>query len=91
MALHRDQLVATMAVTKALRQDKHKLALLVDPGHAGQIESSLISNALRMLSDAPPRPVTIMVDPEQQATVQSIRDYSFKEQRTLLTMRKDFE
>jgi GNAT superfamily N-acetyltransferase len=89
--LQGDQLVAMMAVTVASRRGHHKLALLVDPGHVGQVEAALISRALHRFTRVPSRPVKIKIDPDRQGTMHVLRDYGFKEQRTLLTMRKDFE
>ena len=91
VALHEDRLVAMMAVTAALRQGEHHLMLLTDPDHAGQVGAALVSRALQILSDFPPRPVGITLDSEQRATARVLRDYGFKEQRTLLTMRKDLD
>jgi ribosomal protein S18 acetylase RimI-like enzyme len=91
VALHGDKLVAMMAVTAALRQGDHHLTLLTDPKHAGQVSAALVSRAVRMLSDLPSRAVEITLDSEQRVTEQVLRDYGFKEQRTLLTMRKDLD
>jgi len=91
VALHEDRLVAMMAVTAALRQGEHHLTLLTDPNHAGQVAAALVSHALRRLSDLPSRVVKITLASEQKATAQVLRDYGFKEQRTLLTMRKDLD
>jgi ribosomal protein S18 acetylase RimI-like enzyme len=89
-ALKGDRLVATMTVTAASRMGAHRLALLVHPSHAGQIEAALVSRALYVLASAPSRPVRIAVNVGDEATLKVLQDYGFKEQRTLLTLRKDF-
>jgi ribosomal protein S18 acetylase RimI-like enzyme len=90
-ALKGDRLVATMAVTVAFRHGEHRLALLVHPRHVGQVEATLVSRALHLLAAVPSRPVTITVEIDHDAAVKVLRDYGFKEQRTLLTLRKNLE
>jgi ribosomal protein S18 acetylase RimI-like enzyme len=85
-----DRLAALMTVKAAFRGDEHELALLVDPEDSGQIEPALISRALHMLSAIPPKPVKAKVNKEQTATLKALRSYGFKDNRTLLTMQKDF-
>jgi ribosomal protein S18 acetylase RimI-like enzyme len=85
-----DRLVATMTVTAAFRQGKHRLNMLVHPDHTGQVEACLVSRALYMLASAPSRPVRVTVSKEHTATLKVLRDYGFQEQRTLLTLWKDF-
>jgi ribosomal protein S18 acetylase RimI-like enzyme len=85
-----NQLVAAMTVTTAGRRGEHSLALLVDPAHQGKVEAALISRALHILASAPSKPVGITANVGNEATLRVLRDYGFKEQRTLLTMRKDF-
>jgi ribosomal protein S18 acetylase RimI-like enzyme len=89
-ALKDGKLVATMVVTAVSRRDVHRLVLLVHPNHRGKVEAALLSRALYMLASAPPRPVRIAASVEDEATLKVLRDYGFKEQRTLLTLRKDF-
>jgi ribosomal protein S18 acetylase RimI-like enzyme len=89
-ALKDDRLVAAMTVTAVSRKGAHWLALLVHPGHRGKVEAALVSRALYMLASAPPRPVRITANVGDEATLKILRDYGFKEQRTLLTLRKDF-
>jgi hypothetical protein len=79
-----------MTVTAVSRKGAHWLALLVHPGHRGKVEAALVSRALYMLASAPPRPVRITANVGDEATLKVLRDYGFKEQRTLLTLRKDF-
>jgi hypothetical protein len=79
-----------MAVTAAFRQGEHRLDMLVHPDHIGQVEACLISRALYVLASAPSRPVRITVSKEHTATLRVLRDYGFQEQRTLLTLWKDF-
>jgi ribosomal protein S18 acetylase RimI-like enzyme len=90
-ALQEERLVALMAVTAAFRRGEHQLMLLVHPDHVDRVAAALVSRALHMLSGIPPRSVRITIDPDQSAISQVLRDYGFKEQRTLLTMRKDLE
>jgi ribosomal protein S18 acetylase RimI-like enzyme len=89
-ALKGEQLVAVMTLTAAFRRGGHRLALLVHPDHAGQIEAGLVSRALYMLAAIPARPVEAVVDKDHTAALKAMGDYGFKEQRTLLTLRKDF-
>jgi hypothetical protein len=44
-----------------------------------------------LLAAAPPKPVTINVDTAHEAAIKVLRDYGFKDQRTLLTLRKNLE
>jgi ribosomal protein S18 acetylase RimI-like enzyme len=90
-ALKDGKLVATMVVTAVSRRDVHRLVLLVHPNHRGNVEAALLSRALYMLASAPPRPVRIAASMDDEATLKALRHYGFKEQRTLLTLRKDFE
>jgi hypothetical protein len=91
LALQEKRLVAMVTVTAAARRGHHRLGLLVHPTHAGQVEAALVSRALHMLSAAPPRPVLTTVYQKDSATLKVLADYGFKEQRTLLTLRQDFE
>lgn len=88
--LKEERLVATMTVVVAFRQGEHQLALLVHPDHTGQVEAALVSRALHMLAALPPRPVRAVVDREHTATARVLQEYGFQEQRTLLTLRRDF-
>ena len=91
LALQEERLVAMMNVTAASRRGHHRLRLLVHPTHAGQMEAALVSRALHMLAAAPPRPVLATVYKRDKATLKVLAGYGFKEQRTLLTLRQDFE
>jgi ribosomal protein S18 acetylase RimI-like enzyme len=88
--LRDDRLVAMMTVAVALRRRDHQLALLVHPDHAGQVEPALVSRALYMLTTIPPRPVRVTLDKAHTAALKVLRGYGFAEQRTLLTLSKDF-
>ena len=90
-ALEGDSLAAMLAVTAAFRQGDHRLSLLVHPDHVGKIESALTSRGLFMLAAIPPRPVRITVDMDHEAVLKVLQSYGFREQRTLLTLRQDFE
>lgn len=91
LALQQERVVAMMTVTAAFRRDYHRVELLVQRNHAGQVEAALIGRALHMLAAAPPRPVRTTMYKRHQATLKALAGYGFKEQRTLLTLRKDFE
>jgi ribosomal protein S18 acetylase RimI-like enzyme len=88
--LQGDGLAGLMTVTAAFRSGSHRLDMLVHPDHAGRVEAALVSRALHLLASAPPRPVGITVHKEQDAALKVLRDYGFREGRTLLTQRKDF-
>jgi ribosomal protein S18 acetylase RimI-like enzyme len=90
VALRDNRLVAVMTITVAYRQGQHRLTLVVHPDHVGKVEAALVSRACHLLAVAPARPIRAIVDKEQVATLKVLRDYGFKEQRTLLTMWKDF-
>jgi ribosomal protein S18 acetylase RimI-like enzyme len=84
------RLVAVMTVTAALREGAHGLALLVDPDHAGMVEDALVSRALHLLATLPPRPLRITADKYQASLLRVLDRYGFEEQRTLLTLWKNF-
>jgi ribosomal protein S18 acetylase RimI-like enzyme len=88
--LRDDRLVAIMTVAVALRRHDHRLALLVHPDHAGQVEPALVSRALYMLTGIPSRPVRVTLDKTHTAALKVLHGYGFAEQRTLLTLSKDF-
>ena len=90
LALQQERLVAMMTVTAAFRRGYHRLELLVQPNHTGQIEAALVSRALHMLAATPPRPIRTTVYKRQKAALKMLAGYGFKEQRTLLTLRQDF-
>jgi ribosomal protein S18 acetylase RimI-like enzyme len=89
-ALRDGNLVAMMVMTAVSRGDYHRLVLLVHPNHRGNVEAALLSRALYVLAPAPPRPVRIAASVGHEATLKTLRDYGFKERRTLLTLCKDF-
>ncbi|HSR29538.1 MAG TPA: GNAT family N-acetyltransferase [Anaerolineae bacterium] len=90
-ALKEERLAAMMAVTMALRRGEHRLALLVHPDDVGQVEAVMIGRGLHMLAGLSPRPVRITVDMDYREVLHVLQAYGFREQRTLLTLRKDFE
>lgn len=91
VALQEDRLVALMTVSAAFRSGEHTLALLIHPDHFGHLEAALVSRALHMLEAIPPKPVKVTVDKDHQALLKVLQDYGFQAQRTLLTMRLDFD
>ena len=84
------RLVAVMTLTAASRNGEHRMSLLVHPDHEGQVEGALVSRALYMLAATPSRPVQITAHTGDDEILKVLAHYGFKEQRTLLTMRKDF-
>ncbi len=91
VALKEEHLVAMMTVTASLRGGTHLLELLVHPEHRSQLEYTLVSRALYMLSAVPSRPVRVTVLAEHTDALTALYDSGFEEQRTLLTLRKDFD
>ena len=89
--LQQERLVAMMSVTAAFQHGYHRLELSIQPSHAGQVAEVLVSRALHMLAAAPQKPVRTTVYEGQEATREALASYGFKEQRTLLTLRKDFD
>jgi ribosomal protein S18 acetylase RimI-like enzyme len=91
VALRGEQRVAVMTVTAAFRRGSHRLAFLIDPDHAGQVEAALVSRALYMLASLPSRPIEATVSGvrDQMAALNVMRDYGFTEGRTLLTLNKN--
>ncbi len=85
-----EKLVALMTLSAALRKGKHCLSLLVHPDHKGQVEGALVSRALYTLAATRSRPVRITAHMEDDEVLKVLGHYGFKEQRTLLTMCKDF-
>lgn len=85
-----DRLVAVMTVTAAGHKGEHRMSLLVHPDHKGQVEGALVSRALYMLAATPSRPVQITAHLGDDEILKVLAHCGFKEQRTLLTMRKDF-
>jgi GNAT superfamily N-acetyltransferase len=85
-----DRLVAMMRVTAVSRPQEHKLQLVIHPGHAGEVTAALVSRALHGLAAMPSRPVSVEVYKDQTAVLQTLSDYGFQEQNTLLTMRRAF-
>jgi ribosomal protein S18 acetylase RimI-like enzyme len=88
--LKEDRLVAMMTVAAAFRRGDHHLTLLVHPDHSGRVEAALASRALHMLVAAPTRPIRTIVGRGHAATLKVLCDYGFEEQRTLLTLCRDF-
>jgi len=89
-ALRDDQVIGMMAVTCAFRHGDHRLTMLVYPDHSGQVEAALVSQALNLLGALPPRPLRATMDKGHTALLKALLCYGFQEQRTLLTLRKDF-
>jgi GNAT superfamily N-acetyltransferase len=89
VALKGERLVALMTVTAMFRRGEHQLALLVHPNHSGQVEAALISRALHMLAALHFRPVTITVNKDDEACLRVLKDYGFRQVRTLLTMEQE--
>lgn len=84
------RLVGAMKVRTASRQGNHRLCFLVHPDHAGALSPTLIGQALHLLPVVPSRPANVTVGKAQLALLQALYEAGFREQRTLLTLRKDF-
>lgn len=84
------RLVAMVTVTAVFGRGEHHLALLVHPDHIGQVETALLSRALHMLAALPPRPVSVTVHRTDTPALEVLSGYGFHEQRTLITLRRDF-
>jgi ribosomal protein S18 acetylase RimI-like enzyme len=84
------RLVALAQITATFRPGEHRLLLLVDPADAGQVEAALVSRALYMLAALPPAPVRAITYKDYTSTIDLLRDYGFREHRTLLTLKIDF-
>ncbi len=82
--------VALASVTASFGRRAHRLALLVQPEHAGRVETHLLSRALHLLAAAPARPVRATLYTNGPAALKVLGSYGFRERRTLLTMRRDF-
>jgi ribosomal protein S18 acetylase RimI-like enzyme len=82
--------VALASVTANFGHKPHRLKLLLDPEHAGQVETPLLSRALHLLATAPLRPVHASLFTNDSAALKVLESYGFRERRTLLTMRRDF-
>jgi ribosomal protein S18 acetylase RimI-like enzyme len=84
------RMVALMSVTVAFRHGTHNLALLIHPDHKGHVEGAMLSRGIHMLMAAPLASVRATVDQAAEDTLELLRDYSFREQRRLLTLCQDF-
>lgn len=80
------EMAAVLTVDMAVRDDTHRLSLLIKPRHRGQVEEALVGHALTMLAVAPPRPVLIKVPLDHVAAIRVLGDHGFRERRTLLTL-----
>lgn len=89
LALGGGRPVAMLQVQTSFRGQEHRLALLVDPEHAGQVEAALAARGLHMLAALPPAPVGMMLYVEQAAALKVFRGYGFREERTLLTLKHE--
>lgn len=81
--------VGFMQVTASFRQEDHRLTLLVDPDHTGQVAGPLASRGLHMLAALPARPVRTTLFVGQVEALKLFRGYGFQEERTLLTLKKE--
>ena len=90
VAIHGQLPVALASVTASFGRKAHHLKLLVRPEHAGRVETSLLSRALHLLAAAPVRPVQATLYTNDLAALKVLGSYGFREQRALLTMRRDF-
>jgi hypothetical protein len=82
--------VALASVTASFGRGAHQLKLLVQPEHAGRVETPLLSRALHLLAAAPVRPVRATLYTTDEAALEVLGSYGFRERRALLIMRRDF-
>jgi ribosomal protein S18 acetylase RimI-like enzyme len=90
VGFHSQALMAWLALSLDFRRGDHLLEILVHPDHRGQIEDALISRALYLAASAPFRSVQATVATSHTVALDTLRDRGFRDQRTLLTLRKDF-
>ena len=64
--------------------------IVVPEGTVTQVETALLSRALHMLAALPPRPVSVTVHRTDTPALEVLSGYGFHEQRTLITLRRDF-
>ena len=88
VARHEREAIALATVTAAFRAPEHRLEILVDPAHAGQVEAGLVSRALYLLAALPPTPVHAVAYTSHEAALKVLNGYGLREQRTLLTLVK---
>lgn len=79
---------AALILTVARWRGVHQLQLWVQPGLQGQHEETLLQWALATLQEYPRWPVGLTLSAHHQAAIDSAKQYGFKEQQTLLTMRR---
>ena len=89
LALNGGRPVGMLQVQASFRGQEHRLVLLVDPEHAGQVEAALTARGLHMLAALPPAPVGIMLYVDQAAALKVFRGYGFREERILLTLKRE--
>ncbi len=89
LALAGDEPVGLLQVSASFRQREHRLSLLVDPDHDGQVEAALTSRGLHMLAGLPPQPVTTTLFVGQDGALKVLRGYGFRKERTLLTLKRE--
>jgi hypothetical protein len=89
LALSDGRPVGLLQVAASFRGREHRLSLLVDPEHSGQVEAALAARGLHMLAALPPAPVGIMLYVDQVAALRVLRSYGFREKRTLLTLKRE--
>jgi GNAT superfamily N-acetyltransferase len=90
VAFHNQELVAWLALTLDFRKGDQQLEILVHPDHRGQVGEALITRALYLAAGMPFKSVQATVVTSQSAVLDILRDRGFREQRTLLTLRKGF-
>jgi ribosomal protein S18 acetylase RimI-like enzyme len=88
LALDGDRPAGMLQVTASFRGKGHRLRLMVDPRHDGQVEGALASRGLHMLAALPAQPVHTRLFVGQEDALDVLRGYGFREERTLLTLKK---
>lgn len=89
LAVGGEKPVGFLQVRVSFRGEEHRMGLLVDPDHAGQVEAALISRGLHMLAALPPQPIRTTLFVGQEAARKVLHGYGFREERTLLTLKRE--
>jgi ribosomal protein S18 acetylase RimI-like enzyme len=89
LALQGERLAALLTLRADRRGPVHSLSLISDAEDRGKIEAALVSQALRLLAGWPPAPVLATVNQDHKGTIEVLQGLGFKDQRTLLVMRKN--
>jgi ribosomal protein S18 acetylase RimI-like enzyme len=84
------RLVGALSATTVTRRGTHRLRFWIHPDHTITLSSPLVNQALDLLLAAPSMPASVTVGKAQLPLLHALHKAGFQEQRTLLTLRKDF-